>query len=185
MTGRWPTKRIQIRGNPGQPGEAVAAGGIGALTGPGPRFGLAPDAPEAERRIRLAGWITDATNPLFARVIVNRLWLAHFGSGLVETGSDFGFNGGVPSHPELLDWLASELSRRGWSHKAMHRLIVTSSAYRRSSRPDPEGLSKDAGGRLLWRKQPTRLEAEMVRDAMLATAGVLDLATGGPSFRDH
>ncbi|MDG3005007.1 DUF1553 domain-containing protein [Paludisphaera mucosa] len=177
--------RIQIRGNPGQPGEVVAAGGIASLAGTDPKFGLAPDAPEAERRIRLAGWIADARNPLFARVVVNRLWLAHFGSGLVETTSDFGFNGGVPSHPELLDWLASELPRRGWSLKAMHRLIVTSAAYWRSSRPDPEGLAKDAGDRLLWRKQPARLEAEMVRDAMLATAGVLDPATGGPSFRDH
>jgi hypothetical protein len=177
--------RIQIRGNPGQPGDAVAAGGIGSLAGPDPEFGLTPDSPEADRRVRLAAWITDAGNPLFARVAVNRLWLAHFGSGLVETTSDFGFNGGVPSHPELLDWLATELTARRWSLKAMHRLMVTSSTYKQSSRPDSAAMAKDSGVRLLWRKQPARLEAEMVRDAMLAAAGVLDLAVGGPSFRDH
>ena len=112
--------------------------------------------------------------PAVARVIVNRLWQAHFGTGLVETPSDFGFNGGRPSHPELLDWLASELVAQGWSLKAMHRLIVTSAAYRQSSRPDPAALEVDAGDRLLWRKAPMRLEAEMVRDAMLAVSGALD-----------
>ncbi|WZO98954.1 DUF1553 domain-containing protein [Isosphaeraceae bacterium EP7] len=176
---------IQIRGNPGQPGDEVSAGGIGSLAGLDPNFGLAPNAPEADRRMRLAAWMTDASNPLFARVAVNRLWLTHFGSGLVETASDFGFNGGVPSHPELLEWLAGELAARRWSLKAMHRLMVTSSAYKQSSRPDPAAMAKDAGSRLLWRKQPARLEAEMVRDAMLASAGVLDPAIGGPSFRDH
>ena len=149
---------IQIRGNPGQPGEAVAAGGIGALTGPDPRFGLAPDAPEAERRIRLAGWITDATNPLFARVIVNRLWLAHFGSGLVETSSDLGFNGGVPSHPELLDWLASELpgaagaSRRciGSSSRPRHT-VGPRVPIRRDSRRMQATASSGASSRRGWR----------------------------------
>ena len=106
--GRAPT-RIQIRGNPAQPGEVVTPGGVAAVAGPLADFGLPPDAPEAERRRRLADWITDPRNPLFARVIVNRLWQAHFGSGLVETPSDLGFNGGTPSHPELLDWLASEM----------------------------------------------------------------------------
>jgi len=122
---------------------------------------------------------------LFTRVVVNRLWQAHFGTGLVEMSSDLGFNGGRPSHPELLDWLASELVARGWSLKAMHRLIVTSAAYRQSSRTDPAALRLDAGDRLLWRKAPTRLEAEMVRDALLAVAGNLDTKLGGPSFRDQ
>ena len=99
--------------------------------------------------------------------------------------SDLGFNGGIPSHPELLDWLAAEARERGWSLKAMHRLIVTSAAYRQSSRPDPAASAKDAGDRLLWRKAPTRLEAEMVRDAMLAVSGKLDPRLGGPSFMDH
>jgi hypothetical protein len=179
------TMRVQLRGNPQQPGEVVPAGGLAAIPGPGADFGLPPDAPEAERRRRLAGWITDPRNPLFARVIVNRLWQAHFGTGLIETPNDLGFNGGTPSHPELLDWLAAELPAQGWSLKAMHRLIVSSAAYRQSSRFDPEASSKDAGNRLLWRKAPTRLEAEMVRDAMFAVAGSLDTRLGGPSFQDH
>ena len=177
--------RVQIRGNPNQPGEVVAAGGVAAIVAPGGDFGLPADAPEARRRERLAAWIASPANPLFARVVVNRLWQAHFGTGLVETSSDLGFNGGLPSHPELLDWLASEMVTRGWSIKAMHRLIVTSAIYRQSSRFDPRGHLRDAGGRLLWRKPPARLEAEMVRDAMLAVSGILDSRLGGPSFRDQ
>ncbi len=177
--------RVQIRGNPAQPGEVVTPGGVASLIGPAADFGLPADAIDAERRRRLAAWITDPRNPLFARVVVNRLWLAHFGSGLVETPSDLGFNGGTPSHPELLDWLASEVVARGWSLKAMHRLIVTSAAYRQSSRVDPTAVKRDAGDRLLWRKAPVRLEAEMVRDAMLAVSGTLDARPGGPSFRDY
>ena len=176
---------VQIRGNPNQPGELVAAGGVAAIVAPGAAFGLPPDAPEARRRERLASWISSPQNPLFARVVVNRLWQAHFGAGLVETSSDLGFNGGIPSHPELLDWLASEMVAQGWSIKSMHRLIVTSAAYRQSSRLDAKALERDAGDRLLWRKAPTRLEAEMVRDAMLAVSGILDPKLGGPSFRDQ
>ena len=186
VTPREPgTTHVQIRGNPGQPGSEVSAGGVSAVAGIADDFGLPPDAPEAERRKRLAAWITHPANPLFARVVVNRLWQAHFGSGLVETPSDLGFNGGTPSHPELLDWLAAEVRGRGWSLKAIHRLIVTSAAYRQSSRPDPAASAKDAGDRLLWRKAPTRLEAEMVRDAMMAVSGKLDPRLGGPSFMDR
>jgi hypothetical protein len=176
---------VQIRGNPAQPGEVVTAGGVAAVSGPSADFGLPPDTPEAERRRRLAAWITDPRNPLFARVVVNRLWQAHFGAGLVETSSDFGFNGGIPSHPELLDWLAADLVEHGWSLKALHRRIVTSAAYRQSTRSDPAALRKDAGDRLLWRKAPMRLEAEMVRDAMLAVSGGLDTRLGGPGYRDQ
>jgi hypothetical protein len=179
------TMKVQIRGNPQQPGEVVTAGGVSALAAPGADFQLPPDAPEALRRQRLASWIADPRNPLFARVIVNRLWQAHFGTGLVETPNDLGFSGGLPSHPELLDWLASELVSRGWSLKAMHRLIVTSTAYRQSSRFSPEASGRDTNNRLLWRKAPARLEAEMVRDAMLAVSGSLDLRLGGPSFHDQ
>ena len=179
------TMRVQIRGNPNQPGDSVRAGGVAAIVAPGASFGLPPDAPEARRRERLASWISGPQNPLFARVIVNRLWQAHFGAGLVEMSSDLGFNGGTPSHPELLEWLASEMAAQGWSIKSMHRLIVTSAAYRQSSRLDAKGLERDAGDRLLWRKAPTRIEAEMVRDAMLAVSGVLDSKLGGPSFRDQ
>jgi hypothetical protein len=177
--------RLQFRGNPSQEREVVPPGGVAAVTGLDADFHVAPDAPEADRRKRLADWIADPRNPLFARVIANRLWQAHFGSGLVETPSDFGFNGGTPSHPELLDWLASEMFARGWSLKAMHRLIVTSATYRQSSRTDPAAMKTDAGDRLLWRKAPARLEAEMVRDAMLAVSGRLDPTLGGPSFRDR
>ncbi len=177
--------RVQIRGNPQQLGEVVAPGGVSAIAGLRADFNLAADAPEAERRKRLASWICNAKNPLFARVLVNRLWQAHFGVGLVESPSDLGFNGGAPSHPELLDWLAAELVARGWSLKAMHRLIVSSAAYRQSSRASPSGRPRDAGNRLLWRKAPVRLEAEMVRDAMLAAAGQLDLKLNGPSFHDY
>jgi hypothetical protein len=177
--------RVQIRGNPALPGEVVSAGGVAALASPPADFGLPPDAPEAARRVKLAAWITDPGNPLFARVVVNRLWQAHFGSGLVETPSDLGFSGGLPSNPELLDWLASELVARGWSLKAMHRLIVTSAAYRQSSRLDPSAMKRDAGDRWLWRKAPTRLEAEMVRDAMFAISGRLDRGLGGPSYFDQ
>jgi hypothetical protein len=176
---------LQIRGNPAQSGEVVTPGAVAAVAGPDPDFHLPPDAPEAHRRRRLADWITGPSNPLFARVIVNRLWQAHFGAGLVETPSDFGFNGGRPSHPELLDWLASQMALRGWSIKAMHRLIVTSATYRQSSRSNLEALRRDEGDRLLWRKAPVRLEAEMVRDAMFAVSGRLDPRLGGPSYRDH
>ncbi len=177
--------RVHLRGNPGTPGEVVSAGGISAVVGPPADFGLVPEAPQEERRQRLATWITSRENPLFGRVVVNRLWQAHFGPGLVETPSDLGFNGGLPSHPELLDWLASELVERGWSLKAIHRLIVTSAAYRQGSRLDPTAMAKDAGDRLVWRKAPSRLEAEMVRDAMLAISGQLDPKLGGPSFFDR
>jgi hypothetical protein len=115
-------------------------------------------------------------------VLVNRLWLHHFGEGIVSTPSDFGANGAPPSHPELLDWLAAELRDGGGRIKPLHRLIVLSATYRQSSRPRPEGLAADAGCRLLWRFPPRRLEAEAIRDCMLAVSGKLDLAMGGPGF---
>jgi len=177
--------RVHTRGNPNQLGDVVKAGGVSAVVAPGANFGLAPDAPEARRRLELADWVCNSRNPLFTRVIVNRLWQAHFGVGLVETPSDLGWNGGTPSHPELLDWLASELRAQRWSIKALHRLIVTSTAYRQSSTSNALAMKKDAGDRLLWRRAPTRLQAEMVRDAMLAVSGMLEMKLGGPSFRDE
>jgi hypothetical protein len=175
---------LLVRGNPVQKGPVLAAAGVAAVVGPAADFGLLPDAPEAARRLRLAAWITDTKNPLFARVMVNRLWHHHFGVGLVDTPSDFGFNGGRPSNPELLDWLASEFVRRGFSMKDMHRLIVTSAAYRQESRFKPGAARKDAANRLLWRKNPTRLEAEAVRDAVLRVAGLLNQKLAGPGFQD-
>ncbi len=202
-------------------GEIVVPAGIAAVAGPRVDFGLAPDSPEGDRRAKLAEWVTDPLNPLLARVIVNRLWHYHFGIGLVDTPNDFGFNGGRPSHPELLDWLARELLRNGWSLKKLHRLIVTSATYRQASRLNNESASRrsdgpdsqrqpsqsarlvtsaatslgdsptgsaaivsDAENRLLWRKSPQRLEAEAIRDAILAVCGELNPEMGGPGYRD-
>jgi hypothetical protein len=173
-----PTYRL-YRGNPMQPREAVRPG---ALTAFGPRLELKADSPEQERRLALARWITDPRHPLTARVMVNRLWHYHFGEGLVSTPSDFGSNGARPSHPELLDWLAAEFVDRGWSLKQMHRLIVTSSTYRQASTTNAQGLAADAGDRLLWRFSPHRLEAEPLRDTILAVCGNLDRRMGGPGF---
>jgi hypothetical protein len=138
--------------------------------------------PEGERRRRLAEWIIGTDNPLTARVLVNRLWHHHFGRGLVDTPSDFGNGGGKPSHPELLDWLAREFMKSGWSVKHMHRLILTSSTFRRSSLRDSE--SPDTSNTLLARMHPRRLDAESLRDAVLAVSGCLNPAMGGPGYQD-
>jgi hypothetical protein len=142
--------------------------------------------PKAEkstgRRTRLAEWITAKDNPLTARVIVNRLWHWHFGRGLVATPSDLGRNGAVPTHPELLDWLASDLIDGGWTLKRMHRQIVHSRTYRQSSAVRADSASVDPGNLLLWRQNLRRLEAEAIRDAVLATSGTLNLKAGGPGI---
>jgi hypothetical protein len=177
-----PVAHLLIRGNPQQPGEAVSPAGIAVL--PGADLGLAPDAGDADRRKKLAEWIASEHNPLFARTIVNRVWHYHFGRGLVDMPSDLGFSGGPPSHRELLDWLACELIEKKWSLKELHKLIVTSATYQQASRPRAECLAVDADNRLLWRYSPRRLEAEAVRDAMLAAAGQLNPASGGPSVPD-
>jgi Protein of unknown function (DUF1553)/Protein of unknown function (DUF1549)/Concanavalin A-like lectin/glucanases superfamily/Planctomycete cytochrome C len=177
-----PPTHVLHRGSVEKPKAEVSAGGVACL--PEADFGIPKDAPESLRRARLAEWIARKENPLFARVIVNRLWHHHFGTGIVDTPSDFGFNGGRPSHPELLDWLAGELVRSNWSLKHVHRLIVTSAAYRQSSAKSPTLLAIDADNRLLWRKRPMRLEAESIRDAILAVSGQLNPAMGGPPFHD-
>ncbi|MSU51410.1 MAG: DUF1553 domain-containing protein [Opitutus sp.] len=148
----------------------------------GPKLELPVDTPEQKRRVALADWLTNPANPLAARVIVNRVWHYHFGTGIVDTPSDFGINGGRPTHPELLDWLAAEFMARGWRLKELHRLIVNSSAYRQAAAPRPEGLAADSGTRLLWRYPPRRIEAEALRDAMLAVSGQLNPRAGGPGF---
>ena len=114
--------------------------------------------------------------------MVNRIWQGHFGNGIVETPSDFGRNGAKPSHPELLDWLASEFIRSGWSVKQMHRLIVLSASYRQSTRSNPAAVAKDSDLRLLWRFPSRRLESEQIRDTMLLVGGSLILKTGGRGF---
>ena len=200
-----PTNRFH-RGDPLQPKEPIAPASLASF---GQTWTLPLDAPEASRRQQLAKWITDPQHPLTSRVLVNRLWHSHFGQGLVTTPSDFGRNGALPSHPELLDWLASEAGqgdkgtrRQGeqnqkahgllplvslspcppLSPKRIHRLIVTSATYRQSSAARPDAMLADAGTRLLWRYPPRRLEAEPLRDAILAVCGNLDDRMGGPGF---
>ncbi|MFO0944904.1 MAG: DUF1553 domain-containing protein [Planctomycetota bacterium] len=135
------------------------------------------------RRLRLAEWIVDPRNPLPARVWVNRIWHYHFGTGLVGTPSDFGFQGERPSHPELLDWLASELVAGGWKTKRLHKLICMSEVYRQSSKVSPAARETDAGNRWLSHYPAWRLDAESLRDSILFVSGKLDPAIGGPSFR--
>ena len=173
-----------FRGDPMAPREEIAPGSLSRFGG---SWQLPADSPESDRRQALADWIASPANPLTARVIVNRLWHYHFGTGIVDTPSDFGVNGGPPSHPELLDWLASELidpadPANRWRLKALHKLIVTSRAYRQTSTPRDDGLAIDSGSRLLWRYPPRRLEAEPLRDAILAVSGSLNTTMGGPGF---
>jgi mono/diheme cytochrome c family protein len=167
------------RGDVTQPREPALPG---VLTRLGPVPAVQPSAPDLERRKALADWIVDPGHPLTARVLVNRLWQHHFGEGIVATPSDFGANGARPSHPELLDWLASEFVAKGWSQKAIHRLILTSATWRQASASRADGMKIDAGSRLLWRFPPRRLEAEPLRDAILGVSGVLETRMGGPGF---
>lgn len=167
------------RGEVTQPKEVV---GPGVLSNFGHAVKLSEKATDAERRKALADWIADPRNPLTARVIVNRVWAWHFGEGIVSTPSDFGVNGAKPTHPELLDWLTNEFIQSGWSLKKLHRLICTSATYRQASTPNAAAMKVDAQSRLLWRFPPRRLEAEPLRDCILAVTGKLDLTMGGPGF---
>ncbi len=143
---------------------------------------LPPMSPESpHNRLGLAQWLTSTNNPLTARVYVNRVWQQYFGTGLVPTPEDFGTRADKPSHPELLDWLASEFMRRGWSSKELHRLIVTSATYRQASRVTPELLEKDPYNRLLARGPRVRVDAEAVQDIALKASGLLSPKIGGPS----
>ncbi len=172
------------RGDVSQRGEEAAPASLAAINDADTGFKLPPDASDADRRVKLAEWITSGANPLFSRVMVNRLWQYHFGAGLVRTTSDFGFNGGKPSHPELLDWLAVQFKTQGFRLKPMHRMMVLSRAYCQASQPVASAMQVDAGNRWLWRYAPRRLEAESIRDATLLVAGKLDHAVGGQGYRD-
>jgi Protein of unknown function (DUF1553)/Protein of unknown function (DUF1549)/F5/8 type C domain len=167
------------RGDVMKKGEEVVPAAIGGIGKP---WSLAKSAGDAERRRGLAEWIADPANPLAARVVVNRVWHYHFGQGIIRTPSDFGFNGSRPSHPELLDWLASEYQANGWKLKPLHRLIVLSKTYRQTSTIDPAKAKVDASNRLLWRFTSRRLEAEAIRDTVLQTSGALDRRMGGPGY---
>jgi hypothetical protein len=182
-----PPTHVLVRGNAATPGKRVE-----------PRFPLvlcpsreaatpaipkpAAGSKSSGRRRVLASWMASADNPLTARVLVNRVWQHHFGRGLVDTPSDFGRNGSRPTHPELLDWLAVEFRDHGGSFKKLHRMILLSAAYRQASAHRPDCAAVDADNRLLWRMNRQRLDAEEVRDAVLAVSGKLDFRMGGPGF---
>jgi len=185
-----PPIRVLLRGNPEQPGDEVTPGTVSCAGLPA-SLGTA-DFTDAQRRIALADWIVSPQNPLTARVIVNRLWHHHFGVGIVDTPSDFGLGGGRPSHPELLDWLAQQLQTKNWSLKSIHRLICLSATYRQVSNAPSDrsdslrnpAQTVDADNRYLWRQNPRRLDAESLRDAVLAVSGKLDQQMFGPGYRD-
>ena len=170
--------RLLSRGDPEQPKDEVQPAVLSALGD----LALPKESPEQQRRRALADWIASSQNPLTARVMVNRVWQGHFGTGLVSTPSDFGRNGTKPSHPELLDWLAQEFIRSGWSVKHLHRLIVISQTYRQSSASNAIAAAQDVDVRLLWRFPSRRLESETIRDAMLAVSGQLNLKMYGRGY---
>jgi hypothetical protein len=169
-------------GDPRKPGAAVLPSSLSVLQAVTKPFELQADAPEGERRLALARWITN-DNPLTARVLANRVWHYHFGAGIVDTPSDFGFLGSRPTHPVLLDWLAGRLIEHGWRLKPLHREIMLSRTYQQSAQVRAEAATLDKEARLLWRFPPRRLSAEEVRDSMLFVAGRLDMKMGGPGFR--
>jgi mono/diheme cytochrome c family protein len=174
---------LLARGDVTRPGREVSPGPLSQLPGLPAAFDLPPDHAEGDRRAALARWVTDPRHPLTWRSGANRIWQYHFGRGIVETPNDFGRMGALPTHPELLDWLAAEL-RDHDSLKRLHRLIVTSSTYRQSAAANPAHERADADNRYLWRQNRRKLEAEVVRDAILWAAGKLDRTMGGPSFQD-
>jgi hypothetical protein len=147
-------------------------------------YELKSDADEGERRLALAKWVTSNVNPLTPRVLANRVWQWHFGTGIVDTPSDFGFLGSKPTHPELLDYLASRFVANGWKLKPLHREILLSQTYLQSAAYRESAAKEDKDARLLWRSPPRRLSAEELRDTMLTVGGKLQLEPmGGPGFR--
>ena len=186
--GAPPKTHVLVRGSARQPGPEVAPGFPSVLasasrsrSAAGPAAVPAKKPAACGRRLDLARWIVDPQNPLATRVWVNRVWEHHFGRGIVRSPSDFGTMGDPPTHPEILDWLAAELVEQGFRLKPLHRLIMTSSAYRMSSQLDPRAQEADPANDLFWRRDLRRLEAEAVRDSILAVSGRLNLKMGGPS----
>lgn len=181
--GKPRTISILTRGDVRRPGKEVGPGGIGSVGGVA-RFSIKPDQPEGERRAALARWITSNENPLTWRSIVNRLWRYHFGRGIVESPSDFGLMGELPSHPELLDWLAADFRDSGGSIKRLHRAIVTSATYRQVATASNKALATDAENSLFSHANRRKVDAESVRDAMLAVSGQIDRRMFGPPFQN-
>jgi hypothetical protein len=186
VSGEPPEIPLLLRGNPATPGPKVGPGVPAFLTDPDNRYEPKPPwagSSSTGRRLALARWLTrpgSRPSALLARVLANRIWQNHFGTGLAATSDNLGYTGTPPTHPELLEFLAAELVRSGWSTQALHRLIVTSTAYRQSSGPRPEAARVDLDNRLLARFPLRRLDAESIRDAMLAASGELDDRPGGP-----
>jgi hypothetical protein len=176
-----PVTHLLRRGKASRPGPEVPPGMPAVLVSAQPVF-EAPSDQTSRRRLTLARWIASPENPLPARVIVNRVWQFHFGEGIVRSPSDFGVKGDPPTHPKLLDWLADWFIREGWSLKKLHTLITSSNTYRMSKRWNPEYGEKDPEQRLLWRLPYRRLEAEAIRDSMLAVSGRLNSEMYGPSM---
>jgi hypothetical protein len=177
------TQCVFERGDAQRKGEAVVPASLTTLAKATKGYSLAADAPEQQRRMALARWLVAADNPLTPRVLANRVWQSHFGTGIVATPNDFGYMGERPTHPELLDWLAKQLVSDGWRLKGLHKLIVTSQAYRQSSDYREDGAKLDGDSRVLWRFSPRRLSAEEIRDTLLFVSGKLDERMGGPGFR--
>ncbi len=184
--------RVLLRGSPETPRDEVPPAGPIVFEGD---LGLDSSTSGPKRRLEFAKWVTSLENPLTARVMVNRIWHHTFGAGIVPTTSDFGRAGAMPTHPELLDWLANEFVQssadasgsetQAWSIKRMIRMMVMSKAFRQSNHPNERGLQVDAGSMLLWRFPPKRVEAEVIRDCVLLASGVLDQSIGGRSYRIH
>ncbi|HEV3418067.1 MAG TPA: PSD1 and planctomycete cytochrome C domain-containing protein [Pirellulales bacterium] len=168
---------VFIRGNSGNPGPAVPRQFLAVLSGPDRK-----PFEQGSGRLELAERIASPDNPLTARVLVNRVWLHHFGEGLVRTPSDFGLRSDPPTHPELLDYLAARFTQEGWSVKKLHRLIMLSSAYQQSSNGSADGPKSDPENRLLWKMNRRRLDFEATRDSLLAAGGDMDFKIGGPSI---
>lgn len=173
---------VLLRGSPENKGEKVSPAFLQVLNPPQPVIQTPASGKSSGRRLALADWIASPSNPLTARVMANRVWQFHFGRGLVRTPSDFGMQGMAPTHPELLDWLACELVESGWSLKRLHRRILLSSAYQRSSRPSPKALEKDPANDGLSHFDMRRLTAEEIRDAILQITGPLNSRMYGPGI---
>ena len=174
------------RGNPDQKRELALPGQLQVLTGE--KISSTVTGTETPARIHLGQWLTDheqGAGQLLARVMVNRLWFHHFGKGIVATPSDFGLRGERPSHPELLDWLAGELVRENWQLKPLHKLMMTSAVYMQAGQPTESGVNNDPENLLFWRQQPQRLEAEIIRDALLSVSGMLDAKPFGKGSLDE
>ena len=183
--GQPPAIHELMRGNIETPGPEVSAGFVSVLCEAGKSAAVRPPdtmANSSGRRLAFARWLTSRDHPLTARVVVNRVWMHHFGKGIVPTPENFGHSGASPTHPQLLDWLAADFMEHGWRIKRLHKLIMTSTAYRQSShRPaESDAQSADADNDLLWRMNLRRVEAEVLRDAVLSVSGKLNSTMGGP-----